>query len=119
MVADALQLLSADRDIARRWNAAAADSAAGWLFLTSTPQTRSRLLPLPSLWLDLLVLRTIHQGQPGARPLWFILDEVASLQHLPQLHTAITENRKSHNPVVLGFQGQARSRPATATTPKP
>jgi hypothetical protein len=27
---------------------------------------------------------------------------------LPQLHTAITENRKSHNPVILGFQGRSQ-----------
>ncbi|HZY61925.1 MAG TPA: type IV secretion system DNA-binding domain-containing protein, partial [Edaphobacter sp.] len=36
------------------------------------------------------------------------LDELASLQKLPQLHTAITENRKSKNPIVLGFQGKAQ-----------
>ena len=28
---------------------------------------------------------------------------IASLQRLPQLHTALTENRKSENPVVIGF----------------
>jgi hypothetical protein len=39
---------------------------------------------------------------------WFVLDELASLQKLPQLHTAITENRKSRNPIVLGFQGKAQ-----------
>jgi type IV secretory pathway TraG/TraD family ATPase VirD4 len=33
---------------------------------------------------------------------------LASLQKLPQLHTAITENRKSRNPLVLGFQGKAQ-----------
>ena len=37
-----------------------------------------------------------------------MLDELASLQRLPQLHTAITENRKSKNPLVLGFQGKAQ-----------
>ncbi len=42
------------------------------------------------------------------RPVWFVLDELASLQRLPQLHTAITENRKSKNPLVLGFQGKAQ-----------
>ena len=42
------------------------------------------------------------------RPVWFVLDELASLQRLPQLHTAITENRKSRNPLVLGFQGKAQ-----------
>jgi type IV secretory pathway TraG/TraD family ATPase VirD4 len=46
--------------------------------------------------------------QPGQRPVWFVIDELASLQKLPQLHTAITENRKSKNPLVLGFQGKAQ-----------
>ena len=41
-------------------------------------------------------------------PVWFVLDELASLQRLPQLHTAITENRKSKNPLILGFQGKAQ-----------
>ena len=50
----------------------------------------------------------MNQGQPHARPVWFVLDELASLQQLPQLHTAITENRKSNNPVVLGFQGRSQ-----------
>ncbi len=35
---------------------------------------------------------------PNQRPAWFVIDELASLQRLPQLHTAITENRKSQQP---------------------
>jgi type IV secretory pathway TraG/TraD family ATPase VirD4 len=65
-------------------------------------------VPLTSLWLDMLVLRLMNQGQTSSRSVWFILDELASLQKLPQLHTAITENRKSNNPVVLGFQGRSQ-----------
>ncbi len=37
-----------------------------------------------------------------------MLDELASLNKLPQLHTAVTENRKYGNPVVLGFQGRSQ-----------
>ena len=37
-----------------------------------------------------------------------MLDELATLQRLPQLQTAITEDRKSNNPVVLAFQGRSR-----------
>ena len=110
MVADTLKLLPAERDTSRRWSAAAWANAwpHGWLFLTSTPETRPRLVPLTSLWLDTLVLRLMNQGQPRPHPTWFVLDELASLQRLPQLHTAITENRKSNNPVVLGFQGRSQ-----------
>lgn len=110
MVADTLKLLPAERDTSRRWSAMAWANAwpHGWLFLTSTPETRPRLVPLTSLWLDTLVLRLMNQSQPRPHPTWFVLDELASLQRLPQLHTAITENRKSNNPVVLGFQGRSQ-----------
>ena len=109
MVADTLKLLPRESDTTRRWSAASwAPDRRGWLFLTSTPETRPRLVPLTSLWLDMLVLRLMNRGQPGHRPVWFVLDELASLQRLPQLHTAVTENRKSNNPVVLGFQGRSQ-----------
>jgi hypothetical protein len=109
MVADTLKLLPRDSDTTCRWSATAwATKPRGWLFLTSTPETRARLVPLTSLWLDTLVLRLMHQGWRRAHPVWFILDELASLQRLPQLHTAMTENRKSNNPVVLGFQGRSQ-----------
>ena len=109
MVADTLKLLPRESETTRRWSAESwARSRRGWLFLTSTPETRTRLVPLTSLWLDMLVLRLMNRGQPGHRPVWFVLDELASLQRLPQLHTAVTENRKSNNPVVLGFQGRSQ-----------
>jgi type IV secretory pathway TraG/TraD family ATPase VirD4 len=109
MVADALQLLPVARQTTTTWSAAAwSKDRRGWLFLTSTPETRPRLLPLTSLWLDLLVLRLMNRGQPGKQRVWLVLDELASLQRLPQLHTAITEVRKSNNPVVLGFQGRSQ-----------
>jgi type IV secretory pathway TraG/TraD family ATPase VirD4 len=109
MVADSLKMLPKKQDASRSWTAAEwSKKRQGWIFLTSTPEVRKRLLPLTSLWLDLLVLRLMNQGRPGPRPVWFLLDELASLQRLPQLHTAITENRKSNNPVVLGFQGRSQ-----------
>jgi type IV secretory pathway TraG/TraD family ATPase VirD4 len=109
MIADALKLLPLEKETSQTWSALRwSRERRGWLFLTSTPETRKRLLPLASLWLDTLVLRLMNQGQPGSRPVWFVLDELASLQRLPQLHTAVTENRKSNNPVVLGFQGRSQ-----------
>jgi hypothetical protein len=53
-------------------------------------------------------MRLLSAPQPGQRQVWFVIDELASLQKLPQLHTAVTENRKSKNPLVLGFQGKAQ-----------
>jgi hypothetical protein len=53
-------------------------------------------------------MRLLTAPQPGQKPVWFVIDELTSLQKLPQLHTAITENRKSRNPLILGFQGKAQ-----------
>ena len=109
MVADSLKLLPKESETKQRWTTEEwARQHSGWIFLTSTPRFRERLLPLMSLWLDTLVLRLMNQGDPSLRHAWFVLDELASLQRLPQLHTALTENRKSGNPVVIGFQGRSQ-----------
>ncbi len=80
-----------------------------WVFLTSTPAYRAKILPLHSVWLDLFILRMMGYCEDyTVKPVWFVLDELASLNKLPQLHTAVTENRKYGNPVVLGFQGRSQ-----------
>lgn len=91
------------------WNARTwSKKRQGWIFITSRPPERDTLRPLHSLWIDLLVMRLLTAPQPGQKTVWFVIDELASLQKLPQLHTAITENRKSKNPLILGFQGKAQ-----------
>src|ERR1700722_3671494 len=109
MVADALKLLPPENSTTQSWSALEwSKERRGWLFLTTTPETRKRLLPLISLWLDTLVLRLMNQGNANRCSVWLILDELASLQKLPQLHTAVTENRKPNNPVGLGCQGRSQ-----------
>jgi type IV secretory pathway TraG/TraD family ATPase VirD4 len=109
MVADAFKLLPPERETKQRWSAYQwSRERKGWLFLTSKPTMRERLRPLMSLWLDLLVLRLMNEGGSAARKTWFVMDELATLQRLPQLTTAVTEGRKSNNPMVLGFQGKAQ-----------
>jgi hypothetical protein len=108
MVADAFKLLPKESETTRRWNTVEwAKERKGWVFLTSKATMRERMRPLVSLWLDLLVLRLMNE-ESTKRKTWFVLDELASLQRLPQLTTAVTENRKSNNPMVLGFQGKAQ-----------
>jgi type IV secretory pathway TraG/TraD family ATPase VirD4 len=47
--------------------------------------------------------------RPGSvNQTWFVFDELASLQRLPQLMTALTESRSSNTPILLGFQGKAQ-----------
>ena len=109
LVAKSFRMLP-DRDEKRVvWNARTwSKRREGWIFITSRPPERDTLRPLHSLWIDLLVMRLLTAPQPGQKPVWFVIDELASLQRLPQLHTAITENRKSKNPLILGFQGKAQ-----------
>ena len=109
MVADSFRLLPTRREASAAWTATSwANQRQGWIFITSRPALRDALLPLISLWLDLLVLRLLTEPALHQCPAWFVIDELASLQRLPQLHTAITENRKSNNPLILGFQGRSQ-----------
>jgi type IV secretory pathway TraG/TraD family ATPase VirD4 len=109
LIADSLRMLPRKEHAERSWSATEwAKERQGWIFITSQPSEREALRPLNSLWIDLLVLRLLNAPTEHQRPVWFVLDELASLQRLPQLHTAITENRKSKNPLVLGFQGKAQ-----------
>ncbi len=109
LVAKCFRLLPQKDEKRPVWNARTwSKKRQGWIFITSRPPERETLRPLHSLWIDLLVMRLLSAPQPGQKPVWFVIDELASLQKLPQLHTAITENRKSKNPLVLGFQGKAQ-----------
>jgi type IV secretory pathway TraG/TraD family ATPase VirD4 len=109
LVAKCFRILPEKAQTNGTWNARTwAKERKGWVFITSRPAERETLRPLHSLWIDLLVMRLLTAPQPGQKPVWFVIDELASLQKLPQLHTAITENRKSKNPLVLGFQGKAQ-----------
>jgi type IV secretory pathway TraG/TraD family ATPase VirD4 len=110
LVAKSLRLLPRKGQTGdREWTATDwAKHRHGWIFITSRPPERETLKPLHSLWIDLLVMRLLTVPKTDQRPVWFVIDELASLQRLPQLHTAITENRKSKNPLVLGFQGKSQ-----------
>ncbi len=109
LVADSFRLLPKKAEAKTEWTAREwSEKRQGWIFITSQPAEREALRPLHSLWIDMLVLRLLSAPKSEQHPVWFVLDELASLQKLPQLHTAITENRKSRNPIVLGFQGKAQ-----------
>jgi hypothetical protein len=109
MTAESLRLLPRAKDSKREWNAVDwAKERRGWIFITSQLNEREILRPLISLWIDMLVMRLMTVPKQGQKQVWFVIDELASLQKLPQLHTAITESRKSRNPLVLGFQGRAQ-----------
>ena len=109
LIADSLRMLPTREQATKTWSATEwAETRRGWIFITSKATEREALRPLHSLWIDLLVLRLMSAPTEQQKKVWFVLDELASLQRLPQLHTAITENRKSNNPLILGLQGKAQ-----------
>ena len=109
MWADSFRLLPKQEEASSIWTATKwSETRQGWVFITTRSTLRAALRPLISLWIDLLVLRLLNEPDPGQKRVWFVIDELASLQRLPQLHTAITENRKCRNPVVLGLQGRSQ-----------
>jgi type IV secretory pathway TraG/TraD family ATPase VirD4 len=107
--ANAFRLLPKESETERRWSTAEwSKTRHGWVFLTSKATTREQLRPLLSLWLDLLALRVMNEGASTGKKTWFVLDELGSLQRLPQLTEAITERRGLHHPVVLGVPSKAQ-----------
>ena len=108
-VSKSLRLLPEQGQGNGEWSATKwAETRQGWIFITSLPPERTALQPLQSVWIDMLVMRLLNEPRADQKRVWFVLDELASLQRLPQLATALTENRKSKNPIILGFQGKAQ-----------
>ena len=111
LIADGLRLIPRkESKDAREWSATTwSEKREGWIFLSSVEEAQQEALrPLHSLWLDLLILRLLAPAKEGQKRAWFVIDEVATLQRLPQFHTALTKGRKSNNPIIYGYQGKAQ-----------
>lgn len=108
-IAKSLELLPEASN--RKWSAAEwSKKRTGWIFITSTPQSRDALLPLISCWFDCLTLR-LMAAEPDfakANPVWIVADELQTLERLKSLETALTESRKANVRLVIGFQGKAQ-----------
>jgi hypothetical protein len=109
VVADALRLLPEEADTTQRWSAASwAWQARGWVFLASPPPNRERLRPLISLWLNLLLLRLKDAAGDSSLRTWLVLDDFASLDRLPDLCSALVQDRDARIPIVLGVHGRSQ-----------
>lgn len=86
---------------ARQWGT----ERKGWVFLTGTERERAEIVPLLSLWLDmllrqLLAAETAHTQRP---PVWVLIDDLASLQRLPHLEVLLGKGTASGIAVMLGM----------------
>jgi Type IV secretion-system coupling protein DNA-binding domain len=75
----------------------------GWLFLSSTEDSREAALPLQSVWLDCIVRRLM--ADDGSRgKVWIIADELPVLRRQAELETLGVRGRKRGLCAVLGLQ---------------
>ena len=88
----------------RAWSALEwAQSRAGWLFLTSTEDSRDAALPLQSVWLDCIVRRLMAE-QERRDQVWIIADELPVLKRQNRTEALVVRGRKRGLCAVLGFQ---------------
>ena len=80
----------------------------GWIFITSTVDSREALRPLQAVFINMLMKRLMSVSPEwGQRhPCWLIVDEVHALHRLPALYEAETEGRKYGLKLIQGTQGK-------------
>jgi hypothetical protein len=82
----------------------------GWIFITSTMDTREALRPLQAVFINVLMKRlmSVSAEWGQAHPCWVIVDEVHSLHRLPALYETETEGRKYGLKLIQGTQGKTQ-----------
>lgn len=82
----------------------------GWIFITSTQDTRDALRTLQAAWINILMKRLMATPPAPSRewPVWIVVDEVHSLKRLPALSSVLVEGRKYGLKLVLGTQNKAQ-----------
>lgn len=80
------------------------DQQGGWLFMSSLPTQRTILKPLISSWLSIAVKSLMSLGENHQRRIWFIIDELATLNKIPILMQGLAELRRFGGCFILSFQ---------------
>ena len=95
----------------REWMSAVNDPQIkqhGWLWVTSNARQHESLKPLISMWLAQAANCLLGMGENLHRRIWFIYDELPSLNKLPELPGVLAEARRFGGCFVLGFQAKAQ-----------
>nr|WP_235676531.1 type IV conjugative transfer system coupling protein TraD [Vibrio sp.]QXL80319.1 type IV conjugative transfer system coupling protein TraD [Vibrio sp.] len=84
------------------------DHGDGFLFFTSHARHHVALRPLISLWLAIASNAILGLTESQERRVWVILDELPSLQRLPELASTLAEARKFGGCFVASLQSHAQ-----------
>ena len=79
-----------------------------WIFLSSTVGQRASMLPLLSAWFSISMRSLLLLNPDVNRRLWFVADELPSLNQLKDLETCLTESRKYGGCALLAIQSPAQ-----------
>jgi hypothetical protein len=106
-LAQILQWLPSEVEAETPWSAMRwTTDPRGWLFLTSRADQSTALQTLYAIWLELLITRCL--AKRFSKRLWFIIDELPLLRHIPNLQKLITLGRECNVPLIIGLQGRAQ-----------
>ncbi|MHB1608436.1 MAG: type IV secretion system DNA-binding domain-containing protein [Acidiferrobacter thiooxydans] len=81
-----------------------------WLFVSSRADVHESIRPLISMWLGIAVQSCMSLSPDRNRRLWFVLDELPTLQKLPSLDLLLGGARKYGAAAILGVQSIAQIR---------
>lgn len=80
------------------------ESGKGNLFITWREDMMTSMRPLLSAWTDILIASILTLPDDKPRPLWLVLDELASLERLTSLEAGLTKGRKHGLRIVACLQ---------------
>ncbi len=80
------------------------------IYITWSEDMVDALRPLISAWFDLLINSVLSLPMPtkSPRPIWYFLDELASMERLSSLEDGLTKGRKFGARFVCGLQSTAQ-----------
>jgi hypothetical protein len=89
-----------------------AERRRGWIFITTTQDTREALKPLQAAFLNILMKRLLSADPTWGQdsPCWFVVDEVHALGRLSMLPTFVAESRKHGCKPIFGTQSKHQLR---------
>lgn len=77
-------------------------------FLMASPSQRAVLVPLISAWYSIAMRSLMQMSIDLDRRMWFVADELPSLQKLKELETCLVEGRKFGACALLAIQSPAQ-----------
>lgn len=80
------------------------DPEGGNLFITWKEDQRAALTPLISTWTDTLISSILSMEEDENRRIWLYIDELESMNRLPNLGPGLTKGRKMALRIVCGYQ---------------